>query len=58
MTFKKLVKRFEKVGGILEYKIGADGRGYYVDGNFVTSSRESIEETLYQLEGDKLEQVW
>lgn len=57
MTFKTLVKRFQKVGGMLEYK-SSNGKGYYVDGNFVTSSRESIEKTLYQLEGDKLEQVW
>jgi hypothetical protein len=58
MKFNQLVKRFSKVGATIEYRMGCDGMGYYVDGNFITRSRESIEETLYQLDGDKLVQVW
>jgi hypothetical protein len=53
MKYKQLVKRFENLGLSLEYKFGSDGKGYYLSGSYVTSSREVIEERLYNIEEDR-----
>jgi hypothetical protein len=53
MTFKTLVKRFNNLGITIEYKMGIDGKGYYIDENCATTSREAVEEILRQMEEER-----
>jgi hypothetical protein len=56
MTYKKLVLRFRELGIDVEYKMGIDGKGYYLDGNLYCKSFECIEEKLLELEEKAKEQ--
>lgn len=53
MTFKTLVKRYYELGKELEYRMGCDGKGYYIDNNCATTSREDVEEILRQMEEER-----